>query len=379
MKIYNLNEITEKRIIGRNVADAGKTEEPLALFWGASGLEINVKAKEVWVKFVSLYNNFEPWVSVDVNGYPVNRFMVPSEGSIWICVAANMNSQKENRITILKDTQPMSGEELHSLFIEQIGLSDEGEFCPLNIPRTKIEFIGDSITSGEGLAGGPEEFDWITQWFCASKSYAVQAAKALNAQWSVVSQCGWGICWGWDGNTHTALPPHYENVCSVMWSDFQKKLGAHQKYDFNGGSDFVVINLGTNDNGAFFQPAWKDENGVEHPLSRDSNDRACEKDGEKVAEGVYNFLKTVRKNNPSAKIIWVWGMIKLVAIPDFILRGVEKFKNETGDNQVYTLELDAMEDVEKLPEHKGSRGHPGPETHRLAAKKIVDFIKKISN
>lgn len=377
MKTYKINEIKSKRILGRNVKNAGKSDKPLALFWGASALEINVKAKQVWLKVSSCYDQFEPWIAVFVNGSQTGRFMVPSGETFWICVAANMNPEKENLITVMKDTQPMSGEEHHSLFIHEVGLDENGSFCDV-VPRNlSIEFIGDSITSGEGLAGNPEEGDWITQWFCASKTYAVQAAMALGTDWNVMSQCGWGLCWGWNGDTNTKLPPHYENVCSVMWGDYQKSIGAHDKYDFGKGSDYVVLNLGTNDNGAFFQPPWKDENGVEHVLHHEADEKASPEEGKIISDAAKAFLISIRKNNPAAKIIWTWGMMKLTAVPFYIQQGIDEYKSETGDNNVYTLLLDPMEENEKLPEDKGSRGHPGPKTHTLAKNKIVDFIKSI--
>ena len=377
MKEYKLNQIKDKKIIGRNIASAGQSEKPLSLFWGASGIEVCVKATEVWAKLSANYETSEPWIAIFVNGAQISRFMIAKGESQWYCLARNLNAQKENHISILKDTQPMSGEALHSLFLEAIALNEEGIFCPLEKKSLSIEFIGDSITSGEGLAGSPEEGDWITQWFRASDTYAVKTALSLNADFSVLSQCGWGIAWGWNGDRRSALPPHYDNVCSVMWGDYQEKLGVKEKYDFKDASDFVVVNLGTNDNGAFDQAAWKDSDGKEYPLHKDKDGIAIAEDGNLIKEAVKDFLKNIRKHNPKAKIIWTWGMIKLKAIPPYILKGLEEYKTESGDNSVYSLEFDAMEDVEKLPEDKGSRGHPGPLTHYLASKKLTALIKSL--
>lgn len=376
MKAYKLNQIENKRILGRNVKNAGNSDKPLNLFWAAAALELNVKSSEVWINISSKYNTYEPWISVYINNSPVCRFMAPVEPQ-WICIARNMNPENQNLITIYKDNQPMSGEELHSLFIHEIGLSDTGTFEPLKPRKMSIEFVGDSITSGEGLAGCLSEGDWISQWMCASKNYAVQLCKKLDADWSLVSQCGWGICWGWDGNRNSVMPPHYKNVCSVMWGDFQNSLGVNEPYDFSVKNDYVIVNLGTNDNGAFAQPAWKDSDGKEYVLTLDENKKASKKDGTVVAEGVKDFLKTIREKNPDSKIIWVWGMIKLTMLPDFILQGIEDYKKLTGDKKVYSLELDAMEDVEVCDEDKGSRGHPGPKTHKLAAEKIYNFIQNL--
>ena len=369
MKTYSLSNI-DFRVLGRNVKNAGKGKNPLALFWGAAALEVNVNATEVWVKISSDYDSHEIWCRVEVNGFPVSRFMVPKGEPQWICIARNMNPQKNKLISIIKDTQPMPGDSKHSFLIHELGLNDEGKFLPVPQRPLKIEFIGDSITSGEGLAGGCDEQEWITQWFCAGKSYAVRASHALNADWNVFSQCGWGLCWGWNGDRNAKMPPHYEQVCSVLDGGYHRSLGADEKYDFGNGSDFVVLNLGTNDNGAFYQPVWKDSEGTEYPLNK-------EKDGKFIAQSTVAFLKLIRKHNPHAKIIWSWGMIKLDFVPECIADGVELYKKETGDKAVWLLELDSMEDVEKVLEDKGSRGHPGPKTHKLAAERIVELINRI--
>ena len=378
MKEYKINEIENKRVLGRNISDSCGGNKPLALFWGASGIEINVKSKEVWIQLSASYDNHEPWVSVEVNGSPVSRFMVPAGDARWYCIARNLNPEKEYLITVLKDTQPMPGDIHHSLLVHKVGLSDDGSFSPLKERKLNIEFIGDSITSGEGLAGGVDEGDWITQWFCASKTYAMQLSRKLDANYSVLSQCGWGICWGWDGNLGSNMPAHYNKICSVIGGDYQKELGGEDEYVSDLKNDYVILNLGTNDNGAFFQKPWVDENGKEHVLKVDENNKAVEADGLKVTAGVKNFLVNIRKNNPKAKIIWTWGMIKLAAVPEYILKGINEYKAEAGDNNVFTLELDAMEEVEVLPEDKGSRGHPGPKTHRLAAEKILNLIKSLN-
>lgn len=381
MKTYKINSIENKRILGRTLYDAKEDssnlkKDALCLFWGASALEVNVKSSDLWVLISAQYDNQPIWVSVEVNGSQVSRFIVPKTPQ-WFCVSSGMNKENETLVSIIKDSQPMNSEANHELYIHEIGFSDSGEFCNIPPRKLNIEFIGDSITSGEGLAGLPFEMDWITQWMCASKTYARKCCLELNANYSVLSQCGWGICWGWDGNKNNNLPKYYNQICGLLTKPNQISYGSTCEYNFSVKNDFVVLNLGTNDNGAFFQPAWKDENGIEYPLHVDENKRAIEEDGKKVSEGVYNFLVNIRKNNEKAKIIWTWGMIKLVAIPDFVKDGINRYKKDYNDENVFWLEFDSMEDVELKEEDKGSRGHPGPKTHNLAAKKLTEFIKQI--
>ncbi len=49
----------------------------------------------------------------------------------------------------------------------------------------------------------------------------------------------------------------------------------------------------------------------------------------------------------------------------------------SGDKNIFTLEFESM-DSEVEEEDKGSRGHPGPKTHRLATEKLCQVIKALS-
>lgn len=373
MKSYKINEIENKRILGRNVKDVENLPE-INLFWAASALKINVKACEVWVDFESDYDLNEPWVSIFLNGSRISRFMIEKSGKKSVCLVRGLNSQVENEICIYKDTQPMPGDTKHFLKVKNISLDDNGKFCEIKPAKMKIEFIGDSITSGEGLAGAPEQMEWIPSVFVGSESYAAQVSRYFEADFSVFSQCGWGLCWGWDGNRNNNIPKFYEKVCGVMEGDFHNQLGENQDYDFKDGSDFVVLNLGTNDDGAFFQPPWKDEkSGIEYKLELDGG-KISVSDNEYIVQKAKNFLSLIRKHNKNAQIIWCYGMIKLKFIPECLNTAIKQWKKETGDSKIHLLELDSMEDVEKNYEDKGSRGHPGKKVHGLAAEKLEKLI-----
>ena len=354
MKEYTMNQIPHKRILGRNVYK--NDDEQLALFWGGAALEVNIKAREIWACISTTYDNLEQWLAVEINGAPVSRFMLSKEKT-WYCLARNMNPGKENLISIIKDTQALNEDPTHSLVIHALGLDEAGEFVPVKPRSCSIEFIGDSITAGEGTVGAPDEMDWISQWMSASKTYAIQTAKLMNADWNTMGKSGWGICWAWDGNRECKIPPHYEQVCSVLKDENSVALGSLQKWDFNGGrgSDFVVINLGTND-----------ESGMNAGVP------------EEIISSVKQFLTVIRAHNPNAKILWCWGMLPLQTVPALIQKGVDEYKTATGDANVYTLELDSLFELEKTPQEKGSRGHPGVKTHQAAATKIFDMFKRLS-
>ena len=372
MKEYKINKIENKRILGRN---AYKNDEALPLFWGGAALEVNIKAREIWACISTTYNNLEQWLAVEINGAPVSRFMLNKEKT-WYCLARNMNPEKENLISIIKDTQPMSEDSTHSLVIHALGLDEAGEFVPVAPRKYSIEFIGDSITAGEGTVGAPDEMDWICQWMSASKTYAVQTAKLMNADWNCMGKSGWGICWAWDGNRDCKIPPHYEQVCSVLKDANSVSLGSQEKWDFNGGrgSDFVVINLGTNDESGMNSGALRQAQGVGRSATFPS---LQSKLADEITSAVKSFLTVIRSHNPNAKILWCWGMLKLQVVPGLIQKAVEEYKAESGDKNVYTLELESLDELEKTPQEKGSRGHPGMKTHQAAASKIVASLRSL--
>jgi len=364
MKNYPVKEVKNIRLLGRNVEGGICKDGAVRLFWAGASLEVAVKAREVWAEISCNYDFHEIWLAIEVNGYQISRFIAPKR-PIWVCLARNLNPEKENLISIIKDTQPMSGDNLHELKITGLRLDDAGEFCTPKPHDCKIEFIGDSITSGEGLAGSPDEMDWITQWFCASKTYAAQLAKKMNADWSTISQCGWGLCWGWDGDVTSNIPMYYSQVCGVLNGEQQQALGTCDVVPYNNGADYVILNLGTNDNSGF--------------KSQDDGKGAAGVAGQAIVAEVKRFLGEIRRYNPKAKIIWTWGMIPIDIVPALIQSGIKEYIKDSADMNVYPLELEGMDKLEKSDEDKGSRGHPGSLTHKKAAERIYEFIKTLKD
>ena len=68
-----------------------------------------------------------------------------------------------------------------------------GAFLPLPAPQYRLEFVGDSITSGEGAIGAVPEEAWAGAFFSAENHYARLTADALGAEYRCLSQSGWGI------------------------------------------------------------------------------------------------------------------------------------------------------------------------------------------
>jgi lysophospholipase L1-like esterase len=375
MKIFPLGDVPELCILGRSTTEAG-CGGPLALFWTASGIECRLRSSELWVELESDYNVYESWVSVRLNGRQSARFMI-DKGRRWYCLYRNFPSGRENTVQLLNDTQAMPSDTEHILLLHAVRVPDDAEFLALPQKKLTIEFAGDSITTGEGLAGDPGEMDWISAWMATDAGYALTTAELLNADFRIISQCGWGIVTAWDNNIHNTIPRYYRQVCGLVPGERYERLGAHNEYNFAANpAGVVVINLGTNDSAAFSQPEWTDPaDGSTYKMHLDRNGKPEVRDALKISDGVKSFLRIVRECNPQAYIIWCYGMCSIADIAPYISRGVKEYAEESGDKRAAVVELPSM-DMEREDEH-GSRNHPGPVTHRRAAEKLAAYIKAL--
>ena len=56
----------------------------------------------------------------------------------------------------------------------------------------------------------------------------------MNADWSTISQCGWGLCWGWDGDVTSNIPMYYQQVCGVLSGEQQQAMGVEKGIVMDG-------------------------------------------------------------------------------------------------------------------------------------------------
>ena len=340
LKNYKIREISYLRVLGRTNGSL----EPVTLFWTASGIEMNIKATEAWVTVRSDYELFEPWADVIVDGAMSQRLMV-NKGEQKICLFRNMEGDKIRNVKLLRDTPAFPTDE-KTLF-QILGVQTDGEFCPLEEPKMRLEVIGDSITSGEGGSGAGWEMTWNSFCFNCVDNYAYMAAKELDAIYHCVSQSGWGVFCSWEGDEKQAIPLYYEQVCGLLNGERNKELGAFEKWDFQKFQpDVIVVNLGTNDGSGT-------------------------KDMEKVGKAVEDFLKKLRDYNPEGYILWCYGMLG-IGIQPTLENAIQNYKVKSGDERVKFVKL-----PDTLEGEFGSRQHPGQKSHEKTAKVLVEEIRAI--
>ncbi|MDQ0192825.1 SGNH/GDSL hydrolase family protein [Paenibacillus wynnii] len=366
LKLHTLSEIENLKVHGRTTGCLS----PLTLFWTGSAIELNVKGSELWIEFEVDYDIYEPWISIVINSTPVSRQMLTA-GRYWVCVFRGMNENAIKNVRIVKDLQAMNEDPGNSLQIHAV--KTDGKFLPVEEKPYKIEFIGDSITSGEGIIGAKAEVDWIPMWFSAINNYSTLTAEYLNADYRIISQSGWGVFTSWDNNPHANIPEYYEQVCGLLKGEKNEALGALKEHSFTSWQpDVVVVNLGTNDSGAFQSPEWKDEvTGQTHKQRLCEDGSYNEEDLGAFEEAVQNFLIKLRKNNKNAHIVWAYGMLGIPLMPA-IYRAADTYMKKTGDKKIYVFQIPNTTD-----ETVGSRSHPGVLAHKKTAQELSEFIVEI--
>ena len=330
LKSYSLKEIPNYKIHGRT----DETKYPLPVFFNGGGIEVSVTGKELWIDIESVYKVHEMWIAYEINGELIGRQMLPY-GRTKICLFRNMSPDTVKNVYLFRELQ-------------------------------------DSITSGEGTYGAQTEEDWISMFKSCSHSFPYLVSKEMHAEFRAISQSGWGVLTGWDNNPDHNVPSRYEKICGFEEGKTAGESGADKPYDFSEWiPDAVIINLGTNDASAFKEPMWRDSySGRTFKQHKNADGSYMRKDVLRLEKAMTDFLTMVRKDNPTAHILWAYGMIGHELSP-IIKEAVENYKKESKDLNVSFLEL-----PDTSEEQMGSLQHPGKKSHECATRVIAGYLKK---
>lgn len=340
------------------------------LFWTGSGVEFLIDGSELSIDFITDYEIYEQWIRVEVDGFNMIRTSL-SKGRSTLNIYRNMNTDSKRKIRIVKEVQPMMADRQGFLIVDAI--HSDGQLMPLEEKRYKLEFIGDSITSGEGLAGAKGITEWNSAIFSTLGHYAGTTADRLDADYRIISQSGWGVCSSWDNDPRRVLPKYYEQVCGLLSGKTQLESGAGDKNGFTSWQpDAVLVNLGTNDAFAFQSKAWVDESTGETFEQKLNPDGSYEAESlARFEDAVYNFLVMLRRDNPHAHIVWLYGMIGRT-MEAYILDALNRYRVEHCDDKVSYLQLPDLK-----TEWMGANSHPGVMSHQAAADVLTDYLREI--
>ena len=323
-------------MLGRR--DSG--DEQCRLWWSASGVRFMAACTQLEVEIETEKSDQAPWIGVLADGAPVARFpLLP--GKRAYPVLAGMERSVSHEITILRDSQPTEDETAPPVVT---ALITDGQLQPAPARSRLIEFIGDSLTVGEGTAGPVSAMEWRGVWMSHMCAFPSLVSEKLKADSRVVAIGGWGVWRSYDDQEAHTLGYAYERLCPL------NPAGNHA-YGFDEKpADAVVINLGTNDSGPFGRAA--------------DQEAAAQAIAEKAAE----LIRLVRGHQPQAEIVWAYGLCgNAVACA---LQAAVKKAQDMGDGKVSYLALDDCNG------DLGARQHPSRAAHRRAAEQIAAEIEK---
>lgn len=226
---------------------------------------------------------------------------------------------------------------------------EEAEIRPTDKKDRKIEFIGDSITCGYGVLGKPENL-FSTETESADDAFAVQCARALDADYQLVSFSGIGVISRYiepeenEPLTDVLMPALYPHTDAVL----AKRYGWRpESWDFSSFCpQVVVINLGTND---------------------DSYTRGIREREERFEEEYCEFVRNIHRRNPGAEIVCTFGVMSQRLLPR-----VEEAVQRLSESGV-PVRMHREEPI--LPgEVTGCDGHPSAQRQRKMAESLTEFL-----
>ena len=327
--------------LGRRGADV----RTCRLWWSGSGVRTQLRCDRLEAEFaVPEADAHVPWVAVTVDGAPVARIPL-APGRRRYDLLGRMGAEAAHEVAILRDSQPTDGD---SGPLELLAVYTDG--VPEKPERRKrlIEFVGDSLTVGEGTLGPESAQEWRMALISNQFAYPTLVSERLNAEKRVIALGGWGAHVSFDGNFSHTLGQIYGSLCAVV-------PGGEAAYDFSAQApaDAVVINLGTND----FSGMCK------------AHTPPAEAQLEAFVRSAEALLAQLRERNPGAALLWAYGLCGS-ELEAAVRRAVES-RRTAGDGRVAFLALTDCGD------DQGSRSHPSRRAHRRAAKEIAGALERL--
>lgn len=360
LKKYNVYETLDKTLIQGRVGKI--TDRGIPLFWSASAVEFNVTGEQFWFEYECPFHVVGFYLRIEVDGADIARFMI-TQGIHQVCAFGNLEPEKIKNVRIYREMQADA-----PIIIKSV--STDGEICPITKRKHKIEFIGDSITAGVGL-GGNKCHQRSEPFICSNRGlYALTVAKELDADYSIVAIAGYGVHSSWDNKPHHVMPLLYDRVCGFSEDEIQTELGSQDMFDFaNDRTDITVVNLGTNDAGAFKNAAWIDENGTAHKHEFDENGKPCERDYNLIKNAIIDVCKAIHKTRPDGYIFWCYNVME-DNVNDIVIDALNEYSATENDKKAFSVKLTIPDDS-----GMGSVQHPGAKAHALYAEALVEKIR----
>jgi len=290
VKVLTLSNFSDwVKFNGRTYVDS--KDNSVHFDWSLGGFEINFTGTGVKADLVSSLgskadNNTMVYVYVDGEESAGKTIWLNDKAATYV-LAENLEETAHTLKLVKRNCVSKASAGVTK--IEVLG-SDKAEFTEKPAKKERlIEFIGDSLTAGDGIATPNGRKEYVSVCQDATLAYANLVGKAFNADVSLVCRCGSGLVWNSSGkdeaNGGIPIPSVYDYAC---------KYNSDEKWDFaNNQPDLIVINLGTNDKKMVFPSG----------TTADATNKA------RFTDAYYKFLKHIRELNPDVPILCTIGQM----------------------------------------------------------------------
>lgn len=323
------------RYVGR--IDFSDKENP-RFDWPGVYIQFQFTGKSCAVKMSDTRHDY---FQVMVDNLPAKVMKVTSD---TILVIADNLKNKLHKVEIVKRTEGEQGTATFS----GIYLDEGAVISPwANVPKHKIQFIGNSITCGYGVEGKSKNVHFKPETENSDKSYAPITARAFDADYHLVSHSGYGVVRNYGYKEKTSpepMPSKYDQVY-----DMKKQ----PKWNFSDWvPDAVVINLGTNDFST-------------HPFP----DKAV------FQKGYEDLILRVQKNYPGVPVFCIVGPMIDEPCYSYVKEMVEAFRQVHQVNNVYFV---GVPTYLMIPGHDlGADSHPNYSGQKKTAAFLVPVMSSV--
>lgn len=322
----------------------GRTYErdgTLYLDWTYSGISFNFEG--TGAKAVLTSSSLSPnpgYVNVYVDGALVPSSTIELTQTSGEYTLAEGLADGSHTITLRKRNEAVYGGSA-TVGIQSLTITGGSLTTPPADTDRHIEIIGDSITAGFGNLAANSDVGYNSHVSDGTSTYATMTAQAFGADIDVIARSGIRFVRADEANS---MFPVYEMV-----SGLGNKCT--DDYDFESNpKDVVIINLGTNDNGAKIDGVSVTD--------------------EYIQSEAKAFLQMIRRDNPDAEIIWAYGIMgsgRAGAIQAAIDELVEE-----GDGH---MSFFALGQINSATEGYGTGNHP---TVATSINRSFDLTKYIA-
>lgn len=294
------------------------------------------------------------YMALYADGQMIRRF--PLQSGVHLYPLLPEGDYRNAVIRLVKETEVQYA----SAGILDFWTDQEAQMHPTGGKKRRIEFIGDSITCGYGVLGKPGE-PFSTETESADHSYAVLCARALDADYQLISFSGIGVISRYveqDRNeplTDVLMPDLYPWTDPVLC---RRHGWGMEQWDFQSfRPQVIVVNLGTNDA---------------------SYTRGIREREERFCRSYTQFLEEVHRQNPDAEMICTLGVMDQQLVPA-VTEAAKMLSARAVPVRMHrekALCLERQPGGRPLPpgEMTGCDGHPSAEAQRELAEDLKKFI-----